>query len=88
VIECFRLNIYGITSKQKRRRVFPSREMAALTYHHGVLVVPANLWLSGNQQRQELATCEKFIVKFLQINLHYIQALTAILCKMFGCSIV
>jgi hypothetical protein len=61
--------------------------MAALAYQHGVLAVPANLWISTSQQKEELANHEKFIIKFFQINLHHIQALTAILCKMFGCSI-
>jgi hypothetical protein len=61
--------------------------MAALAYHHGVLAVPANLWMSRSQQRQGLASCEKFIMIFFLINLRHIQALTAILCQMFGCSI-
>jgi len=38
--------------------------MVALAYHHGVLAVPANLWISISQQRQEFASYEKFIMKF------------------------
>jgi hypothetical protein len=52
----------------------------------GILGVPAHLWMSVSQPKQELANCEKFIMKFFQINLHHSQAVTAILCKKFGCS--
>jgi hypothetical protein len=41
---------------QAKRRIFPTREMAALAYHHRVLAVPTNLWLSRSQQKA--GTCQ------------------------------